>query len=97
MSNDNRLDDVGVRKTGFYSSRKWLAVRDTVRKRDGMVCQKCGKDVVGRYIVDHIKPLTMSNYKDYDVAYNLDNLQLLCISCHNNKTFTRKIERFNLW
>ena len=40
---------------------------------------------------------------DWEIAYNPDNLQLLCQNCHNKKTQrdirpTRGcIKRFNLW
>lgn len=93
----------GMRDTSFYSSKKWKDVRDYVKRRDRMICQNCGKVITGRYIVDHITPVTHDNYRDWKIAYNPDNLQLLCQSCHNKKTQrdinpTRGyIKRFNLW
>lgn len=87
----------GVRGTGFYSSNEWISVRDEVKKRDRMMCQKCGRPITGRYIVDHIEELTMDNYKDPNISLNPKNLQLLCQTCHNTKTFSKKPQRFNLW
>lgn len=88
----------GVRDTGFYSSKKWIKTRNEIKKRDKMICQSCHKVITGRYIVDHIKPLSIYNYHDWRFAYNPDNLQLLCQDCHNKKTFQYKTQkRFNLW
>jgi 5-methylcytosine-specific restriction protein A len=80
----------GVRDTGFYSSKKWLKVRDFIKMRDNMICQSCGEFVTGKYIVDHKKQLTLENVTDWEIAYNPDNLQLLCLECHNSKTFSKK-------
>ena len=86
-----------VRNTGFYSTPEWIKVRDAVKKRDRMICQSCKKPITGRYIVDHIIPLSLENYHDAKVSLNPDNLQLLCQDCHNKKTFSNKPQRFNLW
>jgi HNH endonuclease len=81
--------DNGVRGTGFYESKKWQKVRDAIRKRDKMTCRSCGQPIIGRSIVDHIERLTLDNMYDWDIAYNPENLQLLCIQCHNRKTFRK--------
>jgi hypothetical protein len=39
------------------------------------------------YIVDHIEELTPANITDPNIALNHDNLQYLCLDCHNSKTF----------
>lgn len=88
----------GVRELGFYSTKKWIETRDMIKKRDKMICQSCHQPIFGRYIVDHIKPITVDNMNDWNIAYNPDNLQLLCQDCHNKKTFQFKTQpRFNLW
>lgn len=79
----------GLRGTGFYSSQKWRKVRDFVKLRDKMTCQNCGFPITGRYIVDHINEVNVENVYNYDIAYNPDNLQLLCQKCHNSKTFSK--------
>lgn len=87
----------GVRGTGFYSNRKWHKVRDFIRIRDKMTCQQCHLPITGRSIVDHIEPITMENMHDWDIAYNPENLRLLCIACHNIKTFVKKVTAISLW
>lgn len=80
-----------IRDSGFYSDPKWLKVRDSIRKRDKMTCQICGDFTAKYYEVDHIIELNWGNVKDWAIAYNPDNLQLLCHACHNRKT--RKYKR----
>jgi 5-methylcytosine-specific restriction protein A len=60
----------------------WQQIRKVVITRD-VICQTCkanGKVVPG-CDVDHIVPVSEGGSK-----YNLDNLQLLCRSCHSQKT-----------
>lgn len=75
-----------VRESGFYSSKKWINLRNAIRERDMMTCQKCGDYQAERYEVDHITELNWQNVDDWEVAYNPDNLQLLCHECHVRKT-----------
>lgn len=84
-----------IRESGFYSNQKWLEVRDSIRKRDKMTCKKCGTFTAKYYEVDHIQELTWENVDDWNVAYNPDNLQLLCHACHNRKTRKDKRSNYN--
>lgn len=81
----NRNADT-IRESGFYSSKKWIELRNSVRIRDEMTCQMCGDYRAERYEVDHIIELDWLNVDDNNIAYNPDNLQLLCHECHNKKT-----------
>ncbi|MGL5972411.1 MAG: HNH endonuclease [Oscillospiraceae bacterium] len=79
----------GIRETGFYKSKAWKNTsRKTFNKHLG-ICQMCGK-IIGdaRYVADHITELNTNNYHDQTLAYGEYNLQLLCLPCHNKKTFT---------
>jgi len=64
----------------IYNSTRWRKVRIHILKRDGGICQMCGKSEKSM-IVDHIKEI-----KDGGEPYSYDNLQTLCKSCHNIKT-----------
>lgn len=78
-------------KDQFYKSAKWKKIRDEVRIESKMKCQVCGKMVQinarsnlrKNGIVDHIEEIDQ-NSSEYE-KYNKENLQLVCILCHNNK------------
>ena len=90
-------EEAQVRDTGFYTGKKWRIIRDAIKLRDKMTCQACGLPITGRYIVDHIEPLTLDNMHEWIYAYNPENLQLLCISCHNYKTFSNPTKAESRW
>lgn len=85
----------------FYDSKAWKLCRKYyIDKRiniDGGMCEHC-KERLG-YIVDHKEELNDSNLDDVTVSLNHNNLQYLCIECHNRKTFSKSDDnrgvRFN--
>lgn len=85
---------------GFYKSRAWqrcrasfIAERESI---DGGLCQHCGRK--RGYIVDHIEEISPGNINDVDIILNHNNLQYLCLECHNTKTFKKhKSTRQNLF
>lgn len=72
----------------FYHSKEWKALRNEVRNEMGMRCELCHKLIRGRSICDHIEEITPRNYQDVGITLGRKNIQLLCIECHNNKTFS---------
>ena len=65
-----------------YGSAAWARMRMEVYARDLGMCQSCGR-VVGKpkeAHIDHIKPKSQGGL---DL---MENLQLLCVSCHSRKT-----------
>ncbi len=70
-------------KSWWYNRKKWRDVRDEIYKRDGGTCCSCKKVCYDGYNVDHIIPITEESSQK--LKYGFDNLQLLCISCHNSK------------
>lgn len=71
----------------FYNSKEWKDLRNEVREDRGMRCEMCGKLIRGKSIVDHIREITPKNKFNVDITLNRNNLQLLCLDCHNKKTF----------
>lgn len=76
----------------FYRSKDWIKLRNHVRNTNGMRCNKCGKLIKGKSIVDHIEEVTPDNKNDTSITLNESNLQLLCLACHNSKTFAHQID-----
>ena len=67
----------------FYGKAKWKRVRNWYIHEHPM-CESCaarGEVAMGR-VVDHIKPI-----KNGGAPLDHTNLQTLCYSCHNSKTF----------
>lgn len=66
----------------FYKSTQWQRCRNLKRLQARGICEECGGP---GWEVHHIIPLTAENVTDPNIAINLDNLQLLCTSCHDAK------------
>lgn len=75
----------------FYKSKAWQRCRASFigkrRSIDGGLCEHCGKRQ--GYIVDHIEEINPDNINDINITLNHDNLQYLCLECHNTKTFKK--------
>jgi len=73
----------------FYTSAAWRAVREQALLRDHYICQKCLQKVeAGRMLRPH--DATMVHHKKPRQLYpelelDLDNLESLCDSCHNEE------------
>ena len=61
-------------------SARWQALRWEILERDSFLCVQCGAR--GRLEIDHIQPVRTHPEK----AFERDNLQALCPSCHTKKT-----------
>lgn len=71
-----------------YHSARWKRVRKHILKRDFGLCRVCGRGEKVM-IVDHIQEL-----KDRpDLAYSYENLETLCVGCHNTKSARVRAER----
>ena len=71
----------------FYNGKRWKRIRNEVREANKMRCKQCKQLIKGIPIVDHIIEINTSNYQDNEILFGKDNLQLLCLTCHNAKTF----------
>ena len=64
----------------FYHSAAWKRVRNLKKQLARGVCEHCGE---AGYEVHHKIPLTLSNVDNPKISLSLDNLELLCTSCHD--------------
>jgi 5-methylcytosine-specific restriction enzyme A len=68
----------------FYNSRKWRNKRIQALKRDNYECQRCkhkGKVTLTSLQVHHKKEVKTHP----ELALSIDNLETLCIKCHNEE------------
>ena len=80
----------------FYNSTKWKNCREAYIKIrqgiDGGMCERC-KSVAG-YIVHHKEYITPDNINNPDVTLSLNNLEYLCLDCHNKEHMTKQDKRY---
>lgn len=90
----------------FYESKTWKQVRLNVWIKQNCLCARCKKPVYVnklsewipkdkrlKGIVHHIEYLNNNNVNDINVSLNEDNLEGLCINCHNKEHFTTNVVR----
>lgn len=69
-----------------WRGSNWTSIRAEVRSRDDHECRVCGEPAVyergASHQVHHITPF--GDHDDHEEANSLDNLVLLCISCHRS-------------
>lgn len=73
--------------SNFYTSSKWLAVRARKIAESGGVCSRCGRvfSDSSKLIVHHKQHLKGNDYNNPSVAFNDDNLEVICVDCHNQE------------
>ncbi|WP_352399095.1 HNH endonuclease [Anaerotignum sp.] len=67
---------------GFYNSRRWKDTQAAYMASQHYICERCGS--MAR-IVHHIKYISPSNINDPNITLSWDNLEALCIDCHNKE------------
>jgi len=66
----------------FYASTEWHKVSTLYMSSKNYICERCGKPGV---ICHHKKYIRPSNINDPYITLNQDNLECLCIECHNTE------------
>lgn len=64
----------------FYKSKEWIKCRTSYIKSVHGLCERC--EAPG-YIVHHKVHLNKSNISNPDITLNHNNLEYLCLDCHN--------------
>ena len=83
----------------FYNSKGWKRNRVAYAIAHHCICERCGRPVYVsgvtnylpkgkrlKYVVHHKEHLNDDNYTT-DLAYDWNNLELLCIDCHNREHY----------
>ena len=81
----------------FYGSQAWKRCRVEYRKSVGGLCERCKANgmIEPGYIVHHKQYVDVSNIQDPSILLNFDNLELLCMNCHNAEhKVQKKVRRF---
>ena len=64
----------------FYNSVEWKKCREAFMKSKHYICERCGGSA---YIVHHKEHITPYNINNINITLNWNNLQALCLECHN--------------
>lgn len=69
----------------FYESPQWRKTRNAYASSRHWLCERCLKQGIVKRgeIVHHKQHLNAYNVHDPAVAFGVDNLELLCLECHN--------------
>ena len=71
----------------FYNSTKWKKTKNAYKASKFGFCERCGKP--NAEIVHHKEYLNDVRLDDADYTLNFENLELLCIDCHNREHFEK--------
>lgn len=66
--------------SSFYKTKAWRKVSKTYMTSKYYVCERCGQPAT---ICHHKTWLNGSNINDPSIALDFNNLEALCIECHN--------------
>lgn len=82
----------------FYNSKAWAECRAGYIKSVGGLCERCLAQgfIKPGYICHHKKYLDGDKLKDPSIALNWDNLEYLCLDCHNKEHFSTKHSRYRV-
>lgn len=71
----------------FYCSKAWRELAFALKVAADGRCARCGEIVIDfAYLIGHHKEeLTEENVRDPAVALNPDNVEVICLDCHNKE------------
>lgn len=71
----------------FYQSSSWRKTRNAYYISQNGICERCGG--IGK-IVHHKEHLNKKKINNIHLSLGWDNLELLCMDCHNSEHFRTK-------
>lgn len=76
----------------FYKSMAWKRCRKAYLDSVGWLCERCATEgkIVPADQVHHKVRLTPENINDPEVSLNHDNLEALCMDCHQQEHKPRR-------
>lgn len=93
----------------FYETKAWKTVRRNVWLKQKLLCNRCHRPVYVYGITDYIPKgarlkgivhhkvyLNSTNIYDTNITLNEDNLEGLCIDCHNKEHNQSEVTRSDL-
>jgi 5-methylcytosine-specific restriction endonuclease McrA len=77
-----------------YKTKRWQKLRHDYMISVNGLCERCKvKGIVKPALICHHKEyINESNYMNDNIFYNVDNLEAVCLECHNKEHFGNGIE-----
>lgn len=72
-------------RAAFYHSPQWRRLSRAFLLSRNYICQRCGAPAE---IAHHKQHLTAANVNNPEISLNPDNLEALCLACHNAEHFS---------
>lgn len=78
-----------------YNSKRWQKLRK-IKILNDPFCERClAKGIyTPAFIIHHKEYINENNYYDDNIFYNIDNLESLCLECHNIEHFSTDDEYY---
>jgi 5-methylcytosine-specific restriction enzyme A len=86
MNYNNYSSDMHSELKWFYDSLPWKKLRDAYKKAKFGICERCFNPAK---IVHHKIHLDKSNVNKSEISLNWDNLELMCVECHNKHHYRK--------
>ena len=82
-------------QAAFYGSQAWKKCRREYKKSVGGLCERCKANglIEPGYFVHHKEYINARNISDPNILLSFNNLELLCMDCHNKEHGRVKKER----
>lgn len=71
----------------FYTGKAWKQLSKLYMSMKNYICERCGEP--GK-ICHHKEHITPANIHDINITLNIDNLECLCMDCHNRHHNSRE-------
>lgn len=75
----------------FYHSKAWKDTSEAYMSSKYYICERCDNSAT---ICHHKEYITINNVDNPDITLNWDNLEALCIKCHNKEHFKKDDEYY---
>lgn len=71
----------------FYTSKNWRELSNRLKIECDYVCAKCKNKIRdGKHLIGHHKiELTDTNINNPQISLNPQNIEIICLDCHNNE------------
>ncbi len=73
----------------FYQSSIWKKCRESYMSGKLYICERCGNAAT---ICHHKIYITTANIDNPNITLSYDNLEALCLDCHNKEHFKDKVD-----